>query len=144
MFCSFAAHPASRTEFIFFVGLVNVIAQNSQFPAAAADQSIIIMTLYCPKSGSSLKPRFWRSVQSLTSNPTLSGNHTRLFSLCSVRIPIYRVFYSYLFFNYLIIPIHIYLFLICIVMYLFVFYSEKFQFLFPSFFFNDLCVICIP
>eukprot|EP01047_Picozoa_sp_COSAG01_P013567 COSAG01_NODE_640_length_14594_cov_14.497896_10_plen_49_part_01 len=31
-----------------------------------------------------------------------------------VRIPIYRVFYSYLFFNYLIIPIHIYLFLICI------------------------------
>eukprot|EP01049_Picozoa_sp_SAG25_P001626 SAG25_NODE_75_length_16951_cov_86.523208_19_plen_67_part_00 len=38
-----------------------------------------------------------------------------------VRIPIYRVFYSYLFFNYLIIPIHIYLFLICIVMYLFVF-----------------------
>jgi hypothetical protein len=36
------------------------------------------MTLYCPKPGSSLKPRFWRSVQSLTSNPTLSGNHTRL------------------------------------------------------------------
>jgi hypothetical protein len=27
---------------------------------------IIIMALYCPKPGSSLKPRFWRSVQSLS------------------------------------------------------------------------------
>jgi hypothetical protein len=25
MFCSFAAHPASRTEFIFFVGLVKAV-----------------------------------------------------------------------------------------------------------------------
>ena len=36
-------------------------------------RGIIIKTLYCPKPGSSLQSRFWRSVQSLTSNPTTSG-----------------------------------------------------------------------